>query len=317
MIYSYARNVLFIEYSDDKREKIRNYINEIAYDDSCVLLIGNDDILPFEKTPSPVDDGDGLILTDNYWSSKSKDMLYPDLTVSRIPNAKDEKLNDFLNKVENIFKIDRINSNERFGITAKIWTKAANAVFKNIKGTGEILNSPPYSIKNSGKIEFDDFNGALYFNLHGDKDIKGWYGQRGYFETGEEYPLAIMPDSFDSGIEKTFLLSEACFGGYIVNKKNNESIPLNAIKNGARFVIASTSTAYGPYNPPLSEADLFMEFFIKELNKGKESGQAFKNAKRKFIVYNIQKNGFLDNDDKKTVLQFTFYGNPFIKVKNE
>ncbi len=313
----YMKNVLFIEYEKNKREKIRKYIHSISDEHSYIILLGNHKELEFEKTESPAWDGDNEIFTDNYWSVNTKDMLIPELSVSRIPIHKNERAKEFLIKLEKILRIKNIKLNEKFGISASIWYKSAERVFDNFKGMGELLKCPKYDYKKK-KIHFKKYNYSMYFNVHGSKDLPGWYGQRkNSFEYKEEYPIAAMPEMFSKGIEGSFILSEACYGGYIINKTYKKSIFLQALKSGIGFAIGSTAIAYGSFKPPLSEADLFIKIFINEFQKGKIAGDSFVSAKRKFAIQCIKKNGFLDGDDKKTLLEFTFYGNPFIGVNYE
>ncbi len=309
-----CNNVLFIEHTVAQRKKIHKYIHKISSNDTHLILIGNHDTLPFETIKSPVNDGDKIVHTDNFWACNDAAMLIPDLSVARIPHSKNEKENEYLKKIENILENVNINFNEKVGVTASIWDKSSIEVFEQIKGTGEIIISPPFSIKKNGLIKFKKFMGTIYCNVHGSKDIPGWYGQAKQNEiSDEEYPRVLMPETFKDGFKSTYLVSEACYGGFIINKRDKESIALSALKGGIKFTLLSTSTAYGPYRPPLSEADLLADLFYKELYKGKSAGKALREAKKIFARKGIKKYGFLDNDDKKTLLEFHLYGNPLLR----
>jgi len=312
----YMDNILFLEYNNAKRYKIKKYIHSIASNNTHIFIIGNHKELPFEKMESPVYDDDNFIFTDNFWSSRYKNTLIPSIPVTRIPISIDENQKTFINKLNKILEIKTVSIKEKFGISASIWYSAASNVFTCIDGMGELLKSPKFSVKSRRKLKFQKYHSSMYFNLHGSKKLPGWYGQRKNFnEYDEEYPLALLPISFEKGVAGAFLLSEACYGGYIINKTNKQSIVMQALNTGMGFIIASTASAYGAYSSPLGEADLFIKLFIMEFQKGETAGKAFVIAKRKFAYKNLQKYGFLDGDDKKTLIEFSLFGNSLIKAE--
>ena len=310
-----GNSVQFIEVKDSSRAKTREYIEEEC-SDSIVIIIGGEEVFPFEKIKSQVDDGDEFVNTDNWWASFGKDFTIPQIEMTRMPDGEDETEKSFLKMIEDSMTKNKIDLNEKFGITAEIWRKAAENAFTHLKSQGEILSSPPHTSKS--KLEFDKFEGGLYFNLHGGEQESGWYGQRDKFSSyKEEYPLALEPKNISKGIKNGFIASEACYGAFINRKRNDDSIMLTALRSGVSFCIGSTSTAYGTYAPPLSEADMLVSIFFDEFLKKKNASLAFLNAKRLFAQKNIEKNGFLDDDDKKTLVEFVMYGNPLTEVDDE
>lgn len=314
-LVSHLGDLLFIDVEDGFEKKVKKYIFE-ELKDSILIIIGNDNLFPFHRIKSPVDDGDGIILTDNFFVCDDKDLLIPEIEITRVPNSMDETIDRFITKLEKIFSTKNIRVCEKNGITAEIWKKASFEVFDKIKGQGEILISPPFEV--SQKYEFENFSGSFYFNLHGSDQLPGWYGQRARnSDYREEYPLALLPKSLTEGIKNSFFFSEACFGGYVYNKKEKDSIVLSALKNSFLFCACSTATAYGPLYPPSTEADLLAKLFFENLQKGQKASLAFLNAKKEFIRLNIEKNKYLDDDDKKTIIEFTLYGNPFVEVSYE
>jgi hypothetical protein len=44
-------------------------------------------------------------------------------------------------------------------------------------------------------------------------------------------------------------------------------------------------------------------------------GESFRNAKLDFARKALRRQGFLDDDDKKTLLQFVLYGDPTLKTQ--
>lgn len=315
IIVSAGCNSVFMDIQEDKKEEARKYIHK-EFRDHTLLIVGGDRTFEFYKKESPVDDGDGFIFTDNWWASSSNDIILPEISVSRFPESDDDTQESFLSALEYSMKISTANAEEKFGVTASIWRRSAESVFKHHKGMGEILISPPFF--EDGKLKFKKYKGGIYCNLHGGKDISGWYGQRSAIsDYKEEYPLACAPSDFSKGITDSFLFSEACFGGFTSGKKTSDSIMLTALRSGFVFVIGSTATAYGGFAPPLSEADLLASLFYDEFFKGKCAGDAFLSAKKLFCRKSIEKMGFLDDDDKKTLISFVFYGNPFAEVNCE
>lgn len=306
------KDILFVDVEEGKEKKVKEYIFK-ELKNSILIIVGNDNLFPFYRIKSPIDDGDDIILTDNFFICSDRDLLFPEIEITRIPNSMDDDLKSFIKKLENIFSTEKININEKNGITAQIWKKASLEVFDDVPGQGDILISPPFDI--TKKYDFENFSGSFYFNLHGNDNLPGWYGQRSKNSNyREEYPLAILPKSFKKGIKNSFFFSEACFGGYLYNKRESDSIVLTSLKRSFIFCVASTATAYGPLFPPSSEADLLARFFFENIKKGKRASLSVINAKKNFIEYNLKKNGFLDDDDKKTIIEFTLYGNPFVEV---
>lgn len=305
----------FIDVEDSKKKKTKEYLLGECRE-TALLIIGGDDVFPFERMKSHVEDGDDEVCTDNWWVSSTSDFIVPEMEISRIPDAKNESGESFIKTIELLFKSNSVFACEKAGMTAEIWKKAAESVFSCLKGQGEILSSPPHTAESG--LMFDSYEGGLYFNLHGAEDEAGWYGQRQRLSSyKEEYPLAVLPENISKGIKNSFLASEACFGAFVNNKKSSDSMMLTAIKSGVRFCIGSTATAYGTFAPPISEADLLVSIFFGELLKGKNASLAFLSAKRIFAKKNLDKNGFLDDDDKKTLVEFVMYGNPLAEVTLE
>ena len=310
-------NCLFIEYSDTDRFQLKEYILSTASSRTMLIIAGDHNMVPFESIESPVNDGDGIILTDNFFAAEYL-LEIPDLPVSRIPFARNEGIDDYIRKLDSILSNEDLACSEKFGMTAAVWQTSARRVFNSIDGMGEMIVSPPFSLEHNDGIVFNNLTGCLYFNVHGAENLPGWYGQKSPSDNeSKEFPLCITPNSFTGDIKTSFIMTEACFGGLAEGKKIRESIVLTALSSGISFFLGSTATAYGTYFPPLSEADLLCSIFIDELRSGNPAGIALRDAKQKFARDNIEKNGFLDNDDKKTLLTFTLYGNPSAGVIDE
>lgn len=284
-------------------KKINELLQEFERFGDHFILVGGDDLIPFGRVKNPCMDGDEKVLTDNIYSSTDKDILLPERIISRIPDGSDLGFLHYI--IENLG--NPFNGKKPFGYTAKVWTNASKEVFSVINGK-EILISPPYD-HNSIKINRD--SRYFYFNLHGSDQTPFWYGQE-----GNRYPIALKPENLKD-VEDGISASEACYGAYIINKRVEDAISLTLLSKGIKAFVGSTTIAYGPSKPPSTEADLIVKLFFEEFLNGKTAGESFYLAKHKFFKKMIKTQGFLDEDDQKTLLQFVLYGDPTIKIKEE
>jgi len=282
-------------------EKISEFLKEFERLGDHFILIGGDDLIPFGKIKNPCDDGDKYVYTDNIYSSSDKDILLPERIVSRLPDGDDINFLHFL--IENLGS--DLKEKEPFGYTAKVWTLASKEVFRTINGK-DIFISPPTDYKT---IKLNSNERFFYFNLHGSDETPFWYGQE-----GGVYPVALKPENLNE-IEDGIVASEACYGAYIIGKKIDEALSLKFLSKGVKSFVGSTTIAYGPSKPPSTEADLIVKIFFEEFLNGKTSGESFYIAKNKFFKTMIKNQGFLDEDDKKTLLQFVLYGDPTTRLK--
>jgi hypothetical protein len=197
------------------------------------------------------------------------------------------------------------------GITASVWRRSSLSVFKPIGDSTDMFISPP---ETSGSINTDKVASSQlgYFNLHGLTDSPNWYGQRETTDTTTtEYPIAISPKDLaknDSGPQVIY--SESCYGAYIFDKSEDESMALKFISLGAKAFVGSTTIAYGSVNTPLIGADLLGFQFWKSLREGFTAGEALMQAKVEMVRELNKRQGFLDGDDQKTLISFVLYGDP-------
>ena len=278
-------------------EKIPEKLNKIEKKRDVFILLGGDEILPFGRVKNPAYDGDEYVFTDNIYSSRDGDILLPERVVARLPDGGDIEFLHLL--IQRLGK--DVDKKRSFGMSAKVWKLASREVFRVLNGR-RLLLSPPTTYRD---VELPGKNTFFYFNLHGSKDTPFWYGQE-----GGSYPIAITPKNLGS-IGYGVVGTEACYGAYIIGKTVEESMGLTFLEKGVSVFIGSTTIAYGPYKPPSTEADLIVRLFFEEMLKGRQAGKAFKNAKHRFFKTMIKSQGFLDEDDQKTLLQFVLLGDPF------
>jgi len=314
----------------------------------ALLIVGGDEIVPFHLLPNPTDDSDVNVPSDNPYSTIDENYFIQQWPVGRLP---DERGNDagylleqlrFLNNeydvkvktkkslesnplarlldalsrslFQSLAQVQRPNN---LGVTAEVWKSPSAMVFSVIDRAERLKSSPPTT--NSNLLAGQPSNPKYaYFNLHGLQDSEEWYGQKDLTkrQEGPEYPIAVLPGNFTpSSSAPALVLSEACFGANILNKKVSESIALNFLSSGTRAFVGSTCTAYGSVSKPLIAADLLAWHFWKHVVDGLSAGYALMQAKLALAKKMTASQGYLDGEDQKTILSFVLYGDPLATAK--
>jgi tetratricopeptide (TPR) repeat protein len=315
----------------------------------ALLIVGGPGVIPFHRLPNPTDDMDQEVDSDNPYSTLDSNYFVPEWPVGRLPgesgadagmlieqlrsvyeyHARPRRQNQwrfelpdfgFLERFQNLFGLLpiplTIGANSNFGVTAEVWRRSSQAVFSNVSRSGTLVNSPP---ETTDTIEPEVFSAAPlgYYNLHGLPDTPEWYGQRDLSIPGKgpDYPVAITTkDLTKNSRVPGIVLSEACYGGYIREKREDESVALKFLSIGASCVVASTSTAYGSVGMPLIGADLLASFFWKHLKAGETAGEALLHAKLDLVTEMNKRQGFLDGEDQKTLISFILLGDPLVST---
>lgn len=299
-LYYDRTNTFGVRKVERNATKIRKYILNIEEKWGIIdnlLLLGGDSIVPFFRLNNPCDDGDNKVLSDNPYASRDDDFLIPERVCARIP---DNRSATFIIKQ---FKKFSTATRRSFGMTAKIWQRASEDVYRQIGALKDLRTSPPVT-SGSFKENWLQKKRFLYFNLHGSKISANWYGQ-----DRDSYPVALTPANICDA--SGFVASEACYGAYILDKSHENAISLRFLnEQGIYGFCGSTTIAYGPAAPPSSEADLLVKYFFEYVKQGLTIGESLKNAKVDFARKALRRQGFLDDDDQKTLLQFVLYGDP-------
>jgi len=286
-------------------EAIREYVSNFEKkmgDFDILLLLGGDEVIPFFRLENPCDDADKTVLSDNPYASRDDNYVIPERACARIPDGENSE-----------FMVRQLNKavtrhEKSFGLTAKAWQKASENVYRPVGDPEELECTPPIT-KEDFKETWLQKKDYLYFNVHGSRLSANWYGQE-----GAHYPVAMGPDNIvdASGI----VAAESCYGAYIIEKTQNNAICLRFLAE--RDVVGfcgSTTIAYGPAQPPSSEADLLVKYFFEHLEQGHTLSESLRNAKLDFARKSLRRHGFLDDDDTKTMLQFVVYGDPTLRVR--
>ncbi|MBN1230357.1 MAG: hypothetical protein JXA19_00675 [Anaerolineales bacterium] len=302
----------------------------------AVLIVGNNDVVPFHRLPNPVEDLDDVVYSDNPYASEDENYFVPEWSLGRLPGAKGNDptlLLTMLNKiVENREKTRNQKSNgfmtwfspilrmigfykkqyPSFGYTAEIWRRASHSVFRQIGDARDLAISPPCESETLMRTGMRSVN-LGYFNLHGLEDSPEWYGQRDPLETenGPDYPVAMRPgDILNSGKSPQIVFSEACYGGHVENKTPDTAISLKFLNSGTQVMIGSSSTSYGSIGMPLIAADLLGQVFWKFLQDGFLAGESLRRAKIYLAKEMHNRQGYLDGEDQKTLISFNLFGDP-------
>lgn len=308
-----------------------------------LLIVGGHDVVPFHKLPNPTDDLDQEVLSDNPYGTQDGNYFVTEWPVGRLPGESGNDAGLLLSQLRNVIeyhKNQNQNQTERknlmspltwfkllrslfknvlintgssnFGLSASVWRNSSLAAFQPIGNGDEMLISPP---EISGSFEEKRITEAPlgYYNLHGLVDSSDWYGQKDPSDNypGPDYPVALSPKNLKrNGKAPKVVYSEACYGGHIFNKTEDQSLALKFISLGSLAFVGSTCVAYGSVNEPLVGADLQGSLFWQYIREGKPAGEALMRARIELVSRMESRQGFLDGEDQKTLISFVLFGDP-------
>ncbi|MGB4595589.1 MAG: hypothetical protein WBI14_06750 [Anaerolineaceae bacterium] len=309
----------------------------------ALLIVGGHDIVPFHMLPNPTDDSDVNVPSDNPYATTDENYFIAQWPVGRIPDEKGTEATFLLEQLRflnneydlkvnaktlisgSIFEswlflladrfsqpFNRLQTSDNLGYCAEVWKIPSQEVFNVIERAKTIKTSPPNDLTTLLQKQRPDPKFA-YFNLHGLNDSPEWYGQRDFKMQSRdpEYPVALAPSLFsEKSGAPDIVLSEACYGAFILQKRATEAMSLNFLANGTRAFIGSTCVAYGSVNKPLIAADLLAYNFWKHVQQGVSVGYALMRAKMAIAQSMTESQGYLDGEDQKTILSFVLYGDP-------
>jgi tetratricopeptide (TPR) repeat protein len=306
-----------------------------------LLILGDDDIVPFCRVANPTDDQDEDIYTDAPYAARNGSSLLPTRSVGRLPDCGDA--DTFLHLVEcavrthgeaarvtpasKLRTLSRILKRakqaeppvESIGYTASVWKEAARAVFETIGQPRHLRMSPPVSHREFASLAQANPRFS-YFNLHGVEGEPAWYGQRDpdFAADYPLFPIALLPQDIKAErIGGTTVFTEACYGADVLGRTAKDAIALRFLAEGARGVVGSTRLAYGSLTPPLAGADLLGRFFWLAVLSGMPIGQSLQWAKLSFASDLVNRQGYLDSEDQKTLLTFNLFGDPTLTVEGQ
>lgn len=281
---------------------------------TSALLIGGPAALPFHLCPNPFPDSDALIPADYPYGARRSGQLLSDWPVGRLPGGRDPRLLlRFLALAAALHLRGPDRTAPAFGYCAAAWQPASALVYSAIDDPARLTLSPP-----AGAERFDrarlDLARRIYCNLHGVRARPIWYGQAD--DRRGQLSVALRPEDLDGlRLIGAVVVSECCYGAYSTGYDLDESMATRFLARGAACFVGATALSYGPAGPPLLGADLLAWHMLAEsLRPGVRAGVAFQRARELTIRDTLQHQGFLDDDDTKTLTQFVLYGDPCLAV---
>ena len=300
-----------------------DYVKRLPTDTRNLLLIGGPDILPFQQVANHSDDDDDVLLSDAPYGGSA--LLSPGRALGRLPDSAETDPSLLIGLIRSTADARRAAGRQSkwagvaptgepaaVGYTASVWRHAARAVFAVLDRPSRLRMSPPLDNAQAPALDGHRF-GAAYFNLHGLKDDAGWYGQRDPLLAADyaAFPLAMHPAGLQVDPRRRLIIfSAACYGGYIVDKRADESMALRLLQTKAAAFVGSTALAYGGLSEHLLAADLLAVYFWRGVLGGLSLGEALRRAKIGMANDLIRRQGFLDAEDQKAIFTFTLYGDP-------
>lgn len=278
-----------------------------------VIIVGDGKVVPFWYLENPAADSDGDFPSDAPYAvsggSDADDYLLPDRVVARVPLAAGPGggLLSYLEALASGGPPGPVPGG-RFGLSALQWKRESAKVYNVIAGEG-LRTSPPVDTGgfDPGWLESE---ALFYFNVHGSKEEKYWYGQDGL-----SYPKVLSPDIVaEASPAGAIVLSEACYGGLVEGKTPADSVAMEFMDKGVSAFVGSSAIAYGSPDENLTEADLLAYLFYKRLTGGDTVGSALREAKIDFAAEMLGRQGYLDGDDRKTLLEFNLFGDPTVGI---
>jgi hypothetical protein len=199
-----------------------------------------------------------------------------------------------------------------FGYSASIWRRSSLAVYRSIGEPRSLVTSPPAE---AGALPAQAQRAVRnsYFNLHGLEDAPEWFGQRDPVRDPEavEFPVAMSPnDVVNGGRAPKVVFTEACYGANTLGKTSESALCLKFLASGSEIVVGSTKISYGSVTPPLIAADFLGRTFWDLLTQGVPAGEALRRAKMQLAGEMVNRQGYLDGEDQKTLISFVLYGDP-------
>lgn len=294
------------------KESISRFEKTLGVQASYLLIVGGDETIPFFRVENEVDDGDSYVLSDTPYACRLGEWTLPERAVGRLPGTGEA---DFLLRLlvsarKRYLSGSRVRNRTGFGYSTSQWRLASKAVYTSLGLKERVRLSPPTTVR-TFKPKWLRARSFLYFNLHGLKEKGEWFGERGQTDPVDypQFPRAVAPDLIPQ-LRGGVVFSEACYGGYVLNKDTQTSLALKFLEAGVDCFVGASAIAYGPHRPPSTEADLLCKYFYQYVMRGSQYGNSLMNAKRDFVKKMFRIQGYLDEDDRKTLSEFNLFGDP-------
>ena len=322
------------------RDLIRGLATQLATRQSelaTVILLGGDECIPFHRLQNPIPDDERVVLSDNPYACDDAGYLIPQRIVARLPEGDGSDPTLLINLLESMatyhtqathqrrFGVDvaallRIRNTPgrrlAVGIAADVWREPSQHILRNMHADAVLHLSPPLTgnVINPRSMAGRE---VIYVNLHGAAGMPHFYGQAANgWGAASALPIALSPSHFTKAVVAgTIMISEACYGAELLGRSVHNSIPLKALSEGALAFVGATVNAYGSANVPLLGADLLFDRLTHYLADGMTVGLALHFARLEFAQIMYERQGFLDDVDMKTLIEFSLLGDPWAAIK--
>lgn len=280
-----------------------------------VLLIGDEDVLPHDRPANPSPDDEDRLRSDHLFATDAADPLRPTRAVGRLP------LGELHELVQAILVAAQAHARlaagqgallapDAFGYSASVWKRAAREVFGTIGDPRGLRLSPPLTQREAPRPGGDGPRWR-YYNLHGLADSPAWFGELdpAFPAAYEACPVALRPEDL-SPAPGSLVLSAACFGAHLSGRGTADSIALTSLAGGAWGFVGATGISYGGLDGALVAGDLLAARFWRAAMVGVPVGWALAQAKWALVQETLARQGYLDAEDEKAVLNMVLYGDP-------
>ncbi len=295
-----------------------------------ILIIGNDDIIPFfrvENLVDPLEDPDRIIYSDMLYGCEDHDDDYfdfvPRISIGRLPDGGANEPGFLVRQLRCAAKHRTIviheKANNFFGYFADNFYHFLKPVLEPMGKFDGCLVSPPVDM-HSVRIPAHPID-WLFILLHGSDTVKYWYGES---RDGSAYPRALAPENIRemTTMSNAFGYALPCYGGYILEKTTKDSNALALLDTGVENLICSSMLVWAGINRlsmEVSYGTRLCQLFYSGRALCKTVGNYFAAVKKKFVEdmannANIQGETYV-NICLKTLMEFNLYGDPSVKIR--
>ena len=300
-----------------------------------VVLLGGDTLIPMHRLPNPSQDADENVPSDNPYGRGQGSELAPDVAVARFPDGGSDGGKLLLAQLERaadyhanwhldgptsaLFRLPLLRRLSQpaagkpvaaWGASTESWIIPSQAIYDELGSRHPLLICPPGNPRELARAWEEDAR-VLYFNLHGLPGGANWYGQAAEAPAEAALPVALTPGDVGEIGDASIVLTEACYGAEITGRTPANQLALRLLERGALAVVGSTVTAYGSVALPLGGADLLMQQTLFNLRRGYTIGQSLLLARDWMARETVDRQGYLDPDDAKTLMSFVLLGDPW------
>jgi hypothetical protein len=309
----------------DSEQEYKRVVDDLykKYVPAYIVILGAQDIVPFQEIENPAEDDDHFVPSDlpyacdAPYSSKIDGFTGPTRVVGRIPDIMGQQgdisyLQKLISNAVNHKALKADDYRAYFSVTASVWQKSTQLSLQSMFGEAKkLMNCPagavPKKYKPYSKKQLEPL--THFYNCHGANNDFSFYGQK-----GNDFPEALESANIPENIRPgTVVAAECCYGAQLfdpaITGQTGMGIATAYLFNNAIAFLGSSTIAYGPADTQ-GLADLLIQYFIKNILKGASTGRAFLEARQRFLT---EAGPDLDPTELKTIAQFYLLGDPSVQ----